>query len=303
MKLAIFVSAIAASLGISSAAPAIIWKSDGSSSSPSHQSEQVDVRSIISSTVGGDHSSSLSAVVFLVGRKADGSEGLTSLASSGNLPGVQEKYNTADSIHYHVNGLESSRTVARDARQIFDGTVVEVSLGEFNRKLTSLAQNTNEIEEKATSKSAQKRKRDISDADVLVVNISPAEENMAVDSSVVAAIDSPAVRNVVLSSIRSVEEVKRARTLLTFQRNAPKSNSPRKVAGRRRLDDEAEGEENNNQNDNEVIYYVNMTPNIFAGILFFLLFVFVANTGLRCMGQIQGQEVFVTKMPTIGREA
>jgi len=301
MKLAIFVTVIAASLGVSSAAPAIVWKNEGSSS-PQHLSESIDVQSLISSTVSGDHSSALSAVVFLIGRDADGTERLSSLASSGNLPGVQGKYDTADSIHHHVNGLESSRTIARDARKSFDGTVVEVSLSEYNRKLASLAQNSNESVEKAASKAEHKRNRDISVADVLVVNVSSKDASV-IDSSIVAAIESSAVRNVILSAVRSIDEVKHARKLATFDRLKVKANVPRKVAGRRRLEDEADGEQNNNnQDNNQGIYYVNMTPNIFAGILFMLLFAFVANLGFTCMGMITGQDVFVKKLPTIGRE-
>ena len=51
------------------------------------------------------------------------------------------------------------------------------------------------------------------------------------------------------------------------------------------------------------VYYVLMTPNILAGILFLLLFTLIAMIGLNCMGAIAGQDVFVSKMPTVGREA
>ena len=104
----------------------------GRESGPSHISAQIDARSLLSSTISGDDSSALAAVVFLVGRNADSSEGLSNMASAGKLPGVKGKYDIADSIHHHVNGVESSRSVVRDTRNNFDGKVGEVSLGEFN---------------------------------------------------------------------------------------------------------------------------------------------------------------------------
>jgi hypothetical protein len=33
------------------------------------------------------------------------------------------------------------------------------------------------------------------------------------------------------------------------------------------------------------------------------LFAFITYTGFSCMGMITGQDVFVAKMPTVGREA
>ena len=51
------------------------------------------------------------------------------------------------------------------------------------------------------------------------------------------------------------------------------------------------------------VYYVAMTPNILAGLLFGLLFVVITYIGVTCMGAIQGQDVFVSKMPSVGREA
>ena len=317
MKLFSLATALVAStVGLTSAAPAIVWK-NGSTSGPSHISEQINTRSLMASTVhtnSGESSSALAAVIFLVGRDADGSEGLGNLASSGKLPGVQEKYGSADSVHHHVNGVESSRTVARDARSGgFEGKVVEVSLSEFNRKLSSIAQNIAESEGgEKVSKVEQKRRRDISEADVLIVTVSPNEDASAIDSSIVSAIDSSAVRNVILSSIRSTNEVKRARKLAVVDRftksNGSNNRSARASSTSRRLEDEANnennqnGENNNGQEAVEGIYYVNMTPNIFAGLLFFFMFAFTAHLGLSCMNMIEGQDVYVKKMPHIGRE-
>lgn len=296
MKLAAIASAIAVTIGVASAAPAIVWKNGSSSTSPSHISNKIDSRSLLSSSVeGGD--SALAAVVFLVGRGADGSEGLSNMASTGKLPQVQGKYGVADSIHHHVEGVESSRTMARDARSSYNGKVAEVTLSEFNRKLASIAQNTAEDAPKAASKVEQKRRREISEADVLIVSVNPSDDASSIDSSIVAAIESSNVRNVILSSIRSTDEVVRARKLAT----ADRFTQSRSAASRRRLDDEGNNQ-NNNQNSSEGVYYVNMTPNMFAGILFFFMFIFTAHLGLTCMNMIEGQDVYVKKLPHIGRE-
>lgn len=304
---------LAAYIGVISAAPAIVWKNGSSSSGPSHSSEAIDTRSLLSSSIANSErdSSALAAVVFLVGRDANGSEGLASLASSGKLLAIQEKYGHADEIHHHVQGVESARTVARDARQSGVGSgVAEVSMDEFQRKLSSIAQTEvdGEVDGKKVSKSEQKRRRAISEADVLIVNVGANSDVAKIDSAVVAAIESSAVRNVVLSSIRSVQEVKHARKLavvdkFTKSRRAAASNG-------RRLDEDEANEENNNDNNEgqEGVYYVNMTPNIFAGLLFFFLFAFTAHLGLTCMNMIGGQDVFLPKCgiqyyPHNGREA
>lgn len=304
MKLAIIATAFAASIGLTSAAPAIVWKSGSTSSSgPSHISNAIDTQSLLSSVDGERDSSALAAVVFLVGRTADGSEGLASLVSRGSIPKVQDKYGLANEVHHHVQGVESARTVVRDARQSGVGsTVAEVSMEEFQRKLSSIAQTEVEggVEGKKISKTEQKRRRAISEADVLVVNVGVNEDATKIDSAIVAAIESSSVRNVVLSSIRSTGEVKHARKLATGQRFA-KNNAARSG---RRLEDEADNENNQNDNnqDQEGVYYVNMTPNIFAGLLFFFMFVFTAYLGLMCMNMIEGQDVYVKKLPVIGRE-
>ena len=321
MKLSIIATALAASVGLASAAPAIVWRSGGSSSSngPSHISDAVDSRSLLSSVLDSDWgrdpsssspSSALAAVVFLVGRDDDGSEGLSSLASSGKIPGVRGRYLTADKVHHHVRGMESARTVARDAREAGRGTgtgtaetrVAQVSMEEFRRKLASMAQT--EAEEGGDSgtkisKAERRRRMAISEADVLVVSVGANEDASKIDAAVLAAIDSSAVRTVVLSSVRSAAEVKHARMLAVGERFARKEASNGE-ASRRRLQ-EGEGGANA-ASSAEGVYYVNMTPNIFAGLLFFFLFAFTAHLGLTCMNMIEGQDVYVKKYPHIGRE-
>ena len=318
MKLSIIATALAASAGLASAAPAIVWKSGGPSppNGPSHISDAIDSRSLLSSVLGNDGerdgpsssspSSALAAVVFLVGRDDDGSDGLSSLASSGKIPGVRGRYLTADEVHHHVRGMESARTVARDARGADRGAgtgatrVAQVSMEEFRRKLASMAQI--EAEEGAgdsgtkLSTAERRRRMAISEADVLVVSVGASEDASKIDAAILAAIDSSAVRTVVLSSVRSAAEVKHARVLAVGERFARKEASNDKASRRRLQEGDAA------ESSAEGVYYVNMTPNIFAGLLFFFMFTFTAYTGLMCMNMIEGQDVYVKKYPHIGRE-
>ena len=56
-------------------------------------------------------------------------------------------------------------------------------------------------------------------------------------------------------------------------------------------------------NYSETVNYVNMTPNILAGLLYSFFFIFVTIVGMSCMNQIEGQTTFISKMPGVGREA
>ena len=281
---------VALTIGCASAAPAILWTQGGASSGPTHISDSVDTQSLLSTvTANAASASALNAVIFLVGRDASGSEGLAALSSAGKLPGIVEKYGLAHEVHHNVDGVESGRTVARDVeRADGENTVAVVSTEEFHRKLSTIAQNTaeekGETGEGKVSKAEQKRRKAISQANVLVVNVKPTGDASLIDAAVVAAIESPSVQNVVLSSIRSVDEVKRSR------QRAVLSRFSKSVHGRR-LDEEANNENGNNNNnaDESGVYYVNMTPNILAGLLFTFMFLFTAYTGLMCMNMIEGQ--------------
>ena len=319
MKSMLLLAAVAASV---SAAPAIVWKSGSSSSStgPSHFSNAIDARSLLTSVVGNEgernnDSSSLAAVIFLIGRSADGSEGFDSLASSGKIPGVQGRYLKADEVHHHVRGVESARTMASDARDAIGGgagvRVAQVSMAEFQRKLNSIAQNEAAVvaggEDETmmkVSKAEQKRRLAISEADVLIVTVGVNEDPANIDAVIISAIDSSVVRNVVLSSIRSTSEVKHARKLAVGEKFAKKARSANNHSSnnRRRLQDEDAAEDSDSSSSTQGIYYVNMTPNIFAGLLFFFMFAFTAHLGLSCLNMIEIQDTFVTKYPHIGRE-
>ena len=270
------------------AAPAIVWKNGkDASESVVHTSEILPASSLFPNLPLED--STVASVVFLLGRAEDGAENLSTLASSGALPGVASKYDAAHTIHHHVSGIESSYAMASLARENSNPhRVLEISLDEFNRKMASQVQESNQ------------RSKALNQADILIVNCDA--DAFEVDSAVVKAIENDSVKMVTLASQRSVDEVKHERTIksrvLMKTVNAP----------RRRLEDQDEQNDDaanaNGGNDSmEGVYYVLVTPNIFAGILFLFFFSFIAWTGINCMGQITGQDVFVHKMPPIGREA
>jgi hypothetical protein len=185
-------------------------------------------------------------------------------------------------------------------------------MAEFQRKLNSMAQTeaavvAGEEDETMTkvSKAEQRRRLAISEADVLIVTVGVNEDPTNIDAAIISAIDSSVVRNVVLSSIRSTSEVKHARKLAVGEKFAKKARSTNNHStnSRRRLQDEdAAAEDADASSSTQGIYSVNMTPNIFAGLLFFFMFAFTAHLGLSCLNMIEIQDTFVTKYPHIGRE-
>jgi hypothetical protein len=279
------------------AAPAVVWKSGKSTFV--HSSNEVTSKDVLSSVLDEPSDSAFPAVVFLLRRNLDGSEGLSKLASEGVLPGVAAKYGDAECIHHHVSGMESPNTIVRDAA---GHKALAVSLDEFSSKLTSLNEPVQEMEVTESGmtskavKTAGKRARELAESNVFVVVVDANTDPAKLDSAVVGAIENKAVGNVVLTSLRSVDEVKHERQLASRRRS---SNTGRRLAG----DDDGNNNDDANNNDSSSVYYVNMTPNVFAGILFFMLFAVVTWIGISCMGSIQGGDVFATKMPSIGREA
>ena len=299
------------------AAPAIVWKGSRRTEERFlHSSDEVAASDLLTDVLGADSGdSSLAAVVFLIGKAEDGSESLSRLASSGKLPETAAKYNDADGIYHYVSGIESTLTMVRDASKAnAEHRVLKVSLGELNSKLTALSEDSKvemEVAENGmlskASKSANKRARELSHANVLVVDVSPRENASEIDRTVANTIDNAMVENVVLAGIRSLEEVKHERYLMSKRRMNVQEKQGQRVleARRRRLEEEEGGDEAEDGGDDDTtgIYYVSLTPNILAGLLFGLLFVTLTWIGVSCMGAISGQEVYVSKMPSIGREA
>ena len=164
---------------------------------------------------------------------------------------------------------------------------------------------------KPASKTAGKRARDLAKANVFVVNVSGKGDVTEVDAAISGAIDNQHVDSVVLAGVRSIHEVKHERYLLSKRKMTAMEQEGSKLqdSRRRRLeqqDEQANDDAVNNNNQNEDmsgVYYVYMTPNILSGLLFLLLFIVIAYTGISCMGSIQGGDTFTDKMPSIGREA
>lgn len=265
-----------------------MWTS-GKTDAAQHTSDGIHASTLIGSIVGDRElsESSLDSVVFLLGRDDSGHESLSRLAGQGALPGVQKNMEAASAVHHHVNNVESGMSLAKHAGE---GAVV-ASLDEFHRKLSG--------EEAKNSKKNRALKR----ARVLVVSV-PSKDSSALDAAVTMAIESENVGTVVLTAQRSTEEVKHERKLAMVKKNS----QVKAASGRRRLED-AEGADDQYyayqaaDNSMEGIYYVAITPNILAGLLFFFFFVGVTYVGVSCMGMIQGQDVYAEKYPVIGREA
>jgi len=255
------------------AAPAIIWKG-GSSGSPVHSSENVKAASLLESTL--DESLVGSSVVFVLGRDHNGNEGLSGLASSGKLPRTQAHYEGAHAIHHNVGGLESVGFIAKQA-----GTN-EISLDKFNRMMT----HQNSLDHK-----------------VVVVNVDRKDSPKDIDSAIDKAIERSGVHTVLLTAQRSTQEVQNERSLSRRKNKVISKKREALGPSRRRLEDQEEEEEAADDEEVVVPYYVNMTPNIFAGIMFTFLFITVTQIGLSCMGMIDNSDTFASKLPSVGREA
>eukprot|EP00536_Pseudo-nitzschia_multiseries_P011101 jgi/Psemu1/307907/fgenesh1_kg.362_\ len=300
------------------AAPAVVWHSSEISNSNGrvlHSSEELSASDLMKNVLSEAPEAPLSAVVFLVGKGEDGSEQLSELASSGKLPQTSLKYNDASGVYHHVTGLQSSGVMVRETGSHVEdkNRVLEVSLNEFNSKLASLdAPVEVEIDSNgtpkavSTNKSVNKRARALAHADVYIVNVSAKNDASTIDSSITSAIENKKIGSVLLAGVRSVDEVKHERFLINQRRMLKMEQDGKKMMearGRRRLEQEEGGDNANDADDLSGVYYVAMTPNILAGLLFFLLFIVVTFTGISCMGDIQGGEVFVDKYPSLGREA
>lgn len=305
-------------------APAVVWHSSDSNGRALHSSEDLSASDLMKNVLSEAPEADLSAVIFLLGKGEDGSEQLSALASSGKLPKTFAKYNNASGVYHHVSGIESTGAVVREAGRIYGennkNRVLEVTLGEFSSKMASLDAPSKpvevEIDDQGTQKAVSsnkkvlKRERELSQANVFIVNVSSKENAERIDSSITSAIGSSHVGSVVLAGVRSVDEVKHERFLYNQKRMQKMEQEGTRILdarSRRRLDQEADGDaneaQNNGQNDMSGVYYVAMTPNIFSGLLFTFMFILVAFTGISCMSDIQGGDTFTDKYPTLGREA
>ena len=299
-------------IGLASATPAIIWNKIADSSSPVHSSDIIDIPSLINPTFQSKSSESLlSSVIFLVGRNHDGSEALSRLSSSGALPSVEQRFEKATSVHYHLQGVESFWSFAQELRATATkDKVMEMSMEEYQKRMTTLGQSSSSPSESSSSSIAEitvdgdvqeqemaTRARALASATVLIVNVSPEAPASVLDSAVTAAIENEHIHSVILTAVRSLDEAKLVRNLMLKEKLSTLEESHH-----RRLKDQQQQQQYYSNTPNNV-YYTSMTPNIFAAIMFFLFFIFIGYIGLGCMNQISGPDVYVQKYPVIGREA
>jgi hypothetical protein len=294
------------SSAVVSAAPALIWSPSSSSvggTSSIYTSDEIAAASLF------DHSANLQ-VVFLLGRGSDGSESLTRMAPF--LSGIARK-SPAHIIHSHVSGVESVHAMKRTAAATSanasasatkaQSKVAVIGLHELGMKFND------PIPPSSTTKATTKKSREIGAANILLIDVDATTSPDVLDSAVQTAMAH--ADRVVLTAVRSIAEVKDERAKITRRRMEMQFQAGQQqrhlVDGRRhrRL-------ENNNNNQQQAvaaddqmagIYFVQMTPNIFAGILFFFLFATIAFTGISCMGMIAAQDTYVKNMPPVGREA
>lgn len=267
-----------------SAAPALVWKDSGVQlSSPIYSSELTDLPSLIVSTIpsfsDNKDGSSLSTVVFMMDRYADGTEILTHLLSEGDLPNIATRYEKAHSVHTHVGDVMGHHTIAKDVQRVVRSPdrVKTVSMSAFNKKKTTFKKNV------------------IMPIVIVTVPIETAPNE--IDTTVSSVIDDYHVHSVLVTSVPFLNE---------RQIEGNRLKNRHVLSGRRRLEDQNDnGDDKNNDDyyDTTGIYFVNMTPTILAGILFMFFFIAVTQIGIGSMNMISGQDVFAKKYNTIGREA
>lgn len=282
-----------------SAVPALVWQTNRDSTVAVHTSEDIAAETLFSE-------SSDMQVFFVLGRQQDGSETLSLWTGAGSLPAVAEASSKASAIHHSVSNVQSPASLTQIAKAV-DKNAMQVNLEELQRRFDESSADVQvsadgEVLPRKTHK-ANNRARALQAATTFIVDVPATTDPAVLDKIIVNSMEKA---DVVLTAVRSVQEVKMERSKLAHERISRMTDNTALLNSRRRLEDaNANGQQGNNnaQQDMTNIYYVSMTPNIMAGLLFFFLFVFVTYIGLTCMGMIAGQDVYVKKMPAIGREA
>jgi hypothetical protein len=271
-----------------SAAPALVWTGSSRESATVYTSDEV----LASSLFENDASSSTPLqVVFLLGRGTDGSESFTRMAPF--LTRVAQ--NSANFIHSHVSGVESIHSMVRNAGKT--NKVAVIGLNDLGTKF-----NAAPLEPQQERKNLTKKSREIGSANVLLVDVGAETTPDALDSAVHEALSH--ADRVVLTAVRSIDEVKEERVKLARRRMELQYQAGAAAHMNRRLENNQNQQAANiNQDQAAGVYFVQMTPNILAGILFFFLFATIAWIGISCMGMIATQDTYVKKMPAVGREA
>jgi len=252
-----------------SAAPAFVFHS--SIKDQVYKSSGFDSRSLLESIPPPEDGKK--NVIFVLERTDDGAEALSILASAKKLQKIETLPYEA---HPHVSKIDSVTNIIRQV-DILSGRKGSAS----STPLSSLSDALD-----AKNEGSKVRKS------TYVVKVSQ-ESAGDIDSVVNSVLSRSDVSSVLLTAIRSFSEAK-AERLQKLDRK-PKANRARRL-------DQAAADDAYNGFDGSR-YYVSMTPNILAGVLFFFFFAMSAIVGIGCMGRIAGQEVFTDKSPPVGREA
>lgn len=291
-------------LAVATASPAVLWKQQNSSTATLHHSTEMAVADILPAK----------GVVFVVNRPSNGGDddSLTAWARDETLPQTAALYPQAVTQYHHVTGVTGAQALARTSTT----AAAHVTLHEYTNlphvleRLNAATSSSGTI-----SMKAKKRARELEQAVLLVVSVD------AVDAATIDAVVAHAIQQqqqnddttVMLTSVQSIQEIKRERERVMQHRMHMQQQAGRQLLMKqskqqsRRLEEDANQQDNQQQQQEksaDVMVLVHMTPNLLAGILFTLLFATIALIGINCMGAIQGQsDVYVKKMPAIGREA
>lgn len=292
------ITALFALVGAAVAVPALVWKTEPTETV--YTSSQVKPDELLNGVGVGSR-----AVVFLLARSASGSDSLTELAPLMSRTAESQP----SEVHSYVSEMRNGVFLGKEAAKQGHASLV-VNLSELSAKLSPVEE---EIVVDASggmmSKSQvkkTKRAKQLEKANVLIVNVDANVDPQTLDRAVMEAVQHDSIDNVVLTAVRSVGEVKYERRMNEQRRLQSMEKAGRKLqqSQRRRLEDADGGDANGDySSDLQGVYYVSLTPNILAGILFFLLFSTIAFIGISCMGMIAGQDVYVKKLPSVGREA
>ena len=292
------ITALFALVGAAVAVPALVWKTEPTETV--YTSSQVKPYELLNGVGVGSR-----AVVFLLARSASGSDSLTELAPLMSRTAESQP----SEVHSYVSEMRNGVFLGKEAAKQGHASLV-VNLSELSAKLSPMEE---EIVVDASggmmSKSQvkkTKRAKQLEKANVLIVNVDANVDPQTLDRAVMEAVQHDSIDNVVLTAVRSVGEVKYERRMNEQRRLQSMEKAGRKLqqSQRRRLEDADGGDANGDySSDLQGVYYVSLTPNILAGILFFLLFSTIAFIGISCMGMIAGQDVYVKKLPSVGREA
>jgi hypothetical protein len=286
------------------AVPALVWHKEAAPlAAPVHTSAALSAQALVESSLVKNTDDL--QVIFLVGRADDGSETLSTWTASGALPAVAAAASAAI-VHHQVTHVQSFSALTALATQV-DRTAMQITLAELAAKLEADAAVDVEVTAEGatvTKKLVHKRAKALAKARTLIVQVPATTQASVLDDAVRQSLVQASTT--LLTAVRSAAEVKLERNMAAQAQVSRMADAGTPQEQRRRRLDDANAENGYNQNqqqDLSDIYYVSMTPNIMAGLLFFFLFTFVAYVGLTCMGMIAGQDVYVKRMPTIGREA